>query len=177
VLGRFRFAVNDPTGNVSDEALAINKIDMATHKGLDPKNVVAMIQDFVNTVYYESGAYKPEADFGVVLGGHNTGFDVDFLKRLFLLAGLTVQGRNSDYEKMFSHRLLDTCGIVRYLVLAGVLPLKGAGSDEAFKFFGLTPDNRHSALADAEATGHLLNRLITLQMPIEFAGAVSDATS
>lgn len=163
ILGRFRFAVNDPTGNVSDEALAINKIDMATHKGLDPRNVVAMIQDFVNTVYYESGAYHPEADFGVVLGGHNTGFDVDFFQRLFLLAGLTVRGRDSDWEKMFSHRLLDTCGIVRYLVLAGVLPLKGASSKEAFEYYGIYPENAHSALADAEATAFLLDNLIVEQ--------------
>ncbi len=163
VLGRFRFAVADPTGNVSDEALAINKIDMATHKGLDPKVIMGNIQDFVNTVYYENGAYRPEADFGAVLCGHNIGFDVEFFQRLFLLAGLTVKGRDSDWEQMFSHRTLDTCGIVRYLVLAGVLPLKGASSDEAFRYFGLTPDKRHSALADAEATGLLLNCLINLQ--------------
>ena len=168
VLGRFRYAVDDPAGNVSNEALAINKIDMATHKGLDPKIIVPHIENFIETVYYENGAYKPKADFGVVLCGHNVGFDVDFMQRLYLLSGRTVKGRNSDWEKTFSHRLLDTCGIVRYLVLAGVLPLKGASSDEVFGYFDLTPDKRHTALADAEATGLLLNRLIELQMPIQW---------
>ncbi len=164
ILGKFRHAVYDPDGVVEAEALAINKIDMATHKGLEPKVVLGMIQDFINTVYYENGAYKPEADFGVVNGGHNTQFDVDFLQRLFLLSGLTVKGRDSDYEKMFSHRLLDTCGIVRYLVLAGVLPLKGASSKDAFEYYGIYPENAHSALADAEATAKLLDCLIGEQV-------------
>ncbi len=164
VLGSFRYAVDDPTGTVEPEALAINGIDMATHKGQNPKIVVGGIRDFINTVYYEDGEYKPADDFGVVLGGHNTQFDVSFLKRLFLVSGLTVKGRDSDYEKMFSHRLLDTCGIVRYLVLSGVLPLKGASSKEAFEYYGIYPKNAHSALADAEATTKLLDCLIGEQI-------------
>jgi len=168
ILGKFRYAVSDPDGVVEAEALAINKIDMATHKGLHPKCVVEFIEDFIQQVYYEDGAYKPKADFGVVLCGHNIGFDVDFMQRLYLLSGRTVKGRNSDWEKTFSHRLLDTCGIVRYLVLSGVLPLKGASSKEVFEYYGIYPKNAHSALADAEATGLLLNRLIELQMPIQW---------
>lgn len=168
VLGRFRFAVNDPAGNVSDEALAVNKIDMATHEGLDPQTVVPNIEHFINAVYYEHGAYKPKADFGVVLCGHNIGFDVDFMQRLYLLSGRTVKGRNSDWEKTFSHRLLDTCGIVRYLVLSGVLPLKGASSKEVFEYYGIYPKNAHSALADADATGLLLNCLINEQASIQW---------
>jgi len=164
ILGRFRYAVDDPTGVVEAEALAINGIDMATHKGQNPKIVMGGIRDFISTVYYEDGAYHPQADFGVVLGGHNTGFDVNFLQRLFLLCGLTVKGRGCDYEKMFSHRLLDTCGIVRYLVLSGVLPLKGASSKEAFEYYGVYPKNAHSALADAEATAKLLDCLIAEQI-------------
>ncbi len=79
---------------------------------------------------------------------------------------------------MFSHRLLDTCGIVRYLVLSGVLPLKGAGSDEAFKYYGVTPDKRHSALADAEATAKLLDCLIAEQVSNHHEHKiVTDATS
>ena len=164
VLGKFRYAVDDPDGTVEAEALAINKIDMATHKGLHPKCVVEFIEDFIQQVYYEGGKYRPAADYGVVLGGHNTQFDVDFLQRLYLQAGFTVKGRNSDYEKMFSHRLLDTCGIVRYLVLSGVLPLKGASSKEAFEYYGVYPKNAHSALADAEATAKLLDCLIAEQI-------------
>ncbi len=164
ILGKFRYAVSDPDGVVEAEALAINKIDMATHKGLHPKCVVEFIEDFIQQVYYEDGKYRPAADYGVVLGGHNTQFDVDFLQRLYLQAGFAVKGRNSDYEKMFSHRLLDTCGIVRYLVLSGVLPLKGASSKEAFEYYGVYPENAHSALADAEATANLLDCLIAEQI-------------
>lgn len=167
-LGKFRYTVNDPAGTVEAEALGINGINMATHRGHDPITVVALIQDFIKTVYYEDGAYTPADDFGVVLGGHNTWFDVGFLQRLFLQAGLTVKGRDSDYEKMFSHRLVDTCGTVRYLVLAGVLPLRGASSKEAFEYFGIYPENAHSALADAEATANLLDKLIEIQQPITF---------
>lgn len=163
ILGKFCYNVSDPYGVVEAEALSINKIDMAIHEGLEPKVVLGMIQDFINTVYYENGACKPKADFGVVLGGHNTQFDVDFLQRLFLLSGLTAKGRDSDYEKMFSHRLLDTCGTVRFLILAGVLPLKGASSKEAFEYYGIYPEKAHSALADAEATAKLLDCLIAEQ--------------
>jgi len=179
ILGKFRYAVRDPEGITEPEALAINKIDMKTHKGLPMWHVVKMIEDFINTVYYENGAYKPEADFGVVLGGHNAAtFDVPFLKRLYLGADLTVAGRDSDYEKMYSHRVLDTCGIVRYLVLAGVLPLKGASSKEAFEYYGIYPKNAHSALADAEATAKLLDCLIAEQITNHHEHKiVTDATS
>ena len=178
VLGSFRYAVSDPTGDVSDSALAINGIDMATHKGQNPKIVMGGIRDFIEQVYYENGEYHPADDFGVVLGGHNTQFDVGFLKRLFLLSGLTVKGQGSDYEKMFSHRLLDTCGIVRYLILSGVLPLKGASSREAFEYYGVYPEAAHSALADAEATAKLLDCLICEQITNHHQHKiVTDATS
>lgn len=182
ILGKFRYAVADPTGIVEPEALAVNKIDMETHAGFSPNTCVAMLEDFIKNVYFEDGAYEPADDHGVVLAGHNAAtFDVPFLKRLYRLAGDNVIGRNSRYEKMYSHRVMDTCGIVRYLVLAGVLPLTGASSGEAFKYFGIYPEHAHSALADAEATAKLLDKLIELQLPITFVTnedyIKSDATS
>ena len=186
ILGKFRYAVDDPDGTCEPRALEINGIDLATHNGLPPKLVVALIEDFIREVYigHESGIHLllnprvsgcPKVD-RVILGGHNVGFDVGFLKRLYDLADkprgffgffkrlyrLVVRrdSHDSRYEKIFSHRLIDTCGVVRYLVLAGALPLEGAGSKEAFEYFGIYPEKAHTALADAEATAKLLDNLI-----------------
>ena len=187
ILGKFRYAVDDPDGTCEPRALEINGIDLATHDGLPPKVVVTLIEDFIQRVYLDdvdggfhllltprvSGCPKMER---VVLGGHNVGFDVGFLKRLYDLADkpkgffgfftklyrLVVRrdSHDSRYEKIFSHRLIDTCGVVRYLVLAGALPLEGAGSQEAFEYFGIYPEKAHTALGDAEATAKLLDNLI-----------------
>ena len=179
ILGKFRYAVDDPDGTCEPRALEINGIDLATHRGMSPELVVALIEDFIQVVYRDDA--KPRVNGipsveRVVLGGHNVGFDVGFLKRLYDLADkpkgffgffknlyrLVVprDSHDSRYEKIFSHRLIDTCGVVRYLVLAGALPLEGAGSQEAFEYFGITPEDAHTALGDAEATAKLLDKLI-----------------
>lgn len=176
ILGKFRYAVDDPDGTCEPRALEINGIDLATHGGLPPKLVVTLIEDFIHAVYLNGVDYSSGVIPKTVLGGHNVGFDVGFLKRLYDLADkprgffgffkrlyrLVVprDSHDSRYEKVYSHRLIDTCGVVRYLVLAGALPLEGAGSQEAFEYFGISPEKAHTALGDAEATAKLLDKLI-----------------
>ena len=195
ILGKFRYAVDDPDGTCEPRALEINGIDLATHNGLPPKVVASLIEDFIREVYFDGEDPEYVDSEGrarhrkTVLGGHNVGFDVGFLKRLYNLADkprgffgffkrlyrlfVPRDSRDSRYERVYSHRLIDTCGIVRFLVLGSVLPLEGAGSKEAFEYFGIYPEKAHTALADAEATAKLLDKLLEQLTPITF---VSNAT-
>ncbi|MDQ6987932.1 MAG: hypothetical protein Q9M25_09030, partial [Mariprofundaceae bacterium] len=65
---------------------------------------------------------------------------------------------------VFSHRVLDTAGILRFLALSGKISISGAGSTAAFEYFNIDikSSERHTALADALATGQLLTKLVEL---------------
>lgn len=130
-------------------ALAVNGIDVTrlSREGKNPLVAVSMFHNFVKRHFPEDGQ--------IALAGHNVDFDVRFVKRLFRLAGC-----ESTYTKTFSHRVLDTAGIGRFLVLARRLKLESSSSDALFTFFGIQPEKRHSALGDAWATANLLDCLI-----------------
>lgn len=136
------------------EAIIVNKIDLDTHRlnGITPPEAVKQFMAFLEKNF---GALGERAKIDLV--GHNISFDAGFIRRLFSLA-------NIDFENCFSHRMLDTAGILRFLILAGRLPLKGAGLSEALGHFGISvpQDKRHTALGDAVATAQLLNELLKL---------------
>jgi DNA polymerase III epsilon subunit-like protein len=129
----------------------VNRIDLENVRrmGVSPVAAVAALEAFVRQHFTLAQGQK------VVLAGHNIGFDVPFLKRLYKLAG-------ASYSEIFSHRTIDTASIVRFFILADRLTLSGAGSEEAFRHFGVevAADSRHTALADALATAQLLTRLV-----------------
>jgi len=91
------------------------------------------------------------------VAGHNVQFDIDFIGRLYRLAG-------AEFDELFSHRVLDTAGILAFLILAGRLPPSCSNSSGAFEYFGIEfePKKRHTALADAIATASLLKSLLGL---------------
>ena len=129
MLGEFYVEIAEPEINAHEIALGINKIDIdrLRREGESPSGAVKLFLNFIMK-HFNVGSEK------VILAGHNLAtFDVDFVERLFRLAAIY------DYDKVFSYRVVDTCGIIRFLVLAGVLPLKGAGSEEAFEYFGIKP--------------------------------------
>jgi DNA polymerase III epsilon subunit-like protein len=137
---------------IADEsALKINNIslDHVYKTGELVGTAIDKIQEFVAKNF-------PEGE-PVALVGHNVAFDVAFTKRLYKRIN-----KMELFNKTFSHRLLDTAGIVRFLSLSGKLQLTSASSDAAFKHFGIEPDpnERHTALADAKATGQLLTSLL-----------------
>jgi DNA polymerase-3 subunit epsilon len=149
----FDVAIVEPILSVTPKAMEINRIDLAEHAkhGVPP----AVAVELFNTFLLENFPTEIMSHAKVVLSGHNIGFDVAFLKRLYVLGG-------GNFDEMFSHRLLDTAGIVRFLSLAGLTPLASAGSSEAFSHFGIVvPDcDRHTALGDARATADLLTKLV-----------------
>lgn len=146
-------AIVEPILSVTPRAMEINRINLAEHTKRAVTPAVAVKQ--INTFLLEHFPTEMMSKAKIALAGHNIGFDVSFLKRLYLLGG-------GNYDQIFSHRLLDTAGIVRFLSLAGVTPLADAGSDEAFSYFGIyVPDeDRHTALGDVRATADLLTKLV-----------------
>jgi DNA polymerase-3 subunit epsilon len=147
--------VAEPELTVTARAMEINRIDLVAHArhAAAPAEALAMLTRFVADQFSQAFASGER----VVLAGHNIGFDVGFLKRLFRMTG-------SDFEAVFSHRVLDTASILRFLSLAGLAPEGVAASNEAFRYFEISVPaaDRHTALGDARATAELLTRLVDL---------------
>lgn len=141
---------------VTPGALEINRIDLVEHckRAVSPALAMETLLSFLRSNFVEELA---AGRGGVTLAGHNVHFDIGFLKRLCAQTG-------ASFEKLFSHRALDTAGLLRFLMLAGVLPVSSASSTEAFRHFGIPIDDteRHTALGDARATARLISKLIEL---------------
>lgn len=147
--------VAEPDLTVTARALEINRIDLVSHaqRALAPTEALSAFVAFVQDQFRDELASGEK----VVVAGHNVAFDAGFIKRLFRAAGV-------DFEALFSHRMLDTASILRFLSLAGILPEAAAASTEAFAHLkiAIADDARHTALGDARATAELLTRLVDL---------------
>ncbi len=132
---------------ISPNSLLINNIDLIRHveKSIPALNVIEEIIIFCDTFF--------EKDIPIVIGGHNTNFDIGFLKALF-------QEYNVNYSKYFSHRSIDTASILKFLFYSESLDVDCSSSEVAFEYFGIRVNGRHTALGDAEATTQLFNKLI-----------------
>lgn len=134
----------DPGGLVCGaKAMEVNRIDLDVHLAYSVPRAEAtrLVRDWC----------RPRGR--VVLAGHNVGFDVSFIRRLFAPDVL---------RKLVSHRMVDTMQILAYLGDAGVIPPGIGKLDQAMSHFGLTmPEGkRHTALGDALVTAELYTRLL-----------------
>jgi DNA polymerase-3 subunit epsilon len=141
--------VDDGELKATEAALAINKIDLNSHResAISPNEAIQGILSFIG---WTSNQHDK-----VTLAGHNVGFDIKFTHHLF-------ESQNYNFEDYFSHRSIDTSSILHYLYFSGKLSLKIIGSSEAFEHFGIKVHGRHTALGDAIATAKLFNELIKL---------------
>ena len=141
--------INDGILSVTQEALAINKIDIEKHRqqALPSSMAMAEILLFIGRHFHGDGK--------ITLAGHNVHFDVNFLKSFFY-------SQNINFSTYFSHRIIDTSSILHYLYLAGRLKQRATSSDDAFAHFDIMVDGRHTALGDAMATARLFNKLLRL---------------
>jgi DNA polymerase-3 subunit epsilon len=150
----FEVFINEPDIKAEARALEINGIkwDWLRGHGVPPAEAVGRLDSFVRAHF--SAAQIEEK---IPIAGHNAGFDVAFLKRLYSFTEYR-------YNDLFSHRILDTAGIIRFLILADKIPLRSAGSDAGFEFFKIEvgKGERHTALGDARATAELLSRAVDL---------------
>lgn len=137
---------------VEQAALDINKIDLdwIRENGLRPREALIEYHKFFGKHFHVTG-YASKIN----LGGHNTVFDTSFKKRLYWHT-------KTNYEELFSHRLLDTSGIIQFLILTENILMKKSDLTSALKYFDIDVVDRHTGLGDARATAQLLNELIKL---------------
>ncbi len=149
IKGSTEILINDGVLNVTEKALEINGIDLTEHKkkAVTPNLAIEKFDSFLKEHFRD--------DEKITLGGHNITFDVNFLN-IFLT-------RNSySFQKRFSHRFVDTATILFYLYLTGKIKKRITSSQDAFDYFGIVVEGRHTALGDVIATAKLFNRLISI---------------
>lgn len=147
ILDSMEILINDGALSVTEEALAVNKIDMEKHKRSAVPSAQAMdeIHAFIGKHFTQQCK--------ITLAGHNIHFDVAFLKVFF-------SSNNKDFSEFFSHRVIDTSSILYYLYLTGHIKQRAVSSDDAFALFDIKVEGRHTALGDAVATARLFTKLL-----------------
>ncbi len=156
ILDEFDMMIREPVIKITSEAVRINKIDITKlcDTGTQAHDAVQEFRAF--TLKYFPRTLQGTTK--VFLGGHNLSFDIGFLKRLW-----SFRTSELPYEQIFSHRTLDTCSIVRFLILSGKHPgLVSSGLTDACKYLNINipDDQRHTALGDARATANLLTAMM-----------------
>lgn len=145
----FSFYVKEPQIYTTQKAMEVNKISL--HKveteGLTPKEAVEAIR------YALDHHYGPSRE-PVMLCGHNIGFDIGFMERLYRLAG-------ERFRPDFARKSLDTVAVFQFFMAAGLIPPGKANGDRMFQHLGIpVPEShRHTALGDAWATALSLSRM------------------
>lgn len=134
--------------SITRTAQKINKLTESDF--FDAINQKELIQKFeeIKEIYFPDYAAIP-------LAGHNTQFDVQFIKKMF-------KDNRRSFDNIFLHRIVDTYSILKFLHDAGIITDKIGSSAQAFKFFGIIVDGRHTALGDAKATMQLYEKMIRL---------------
>ena len=151
----FEVFIQEPIINIEATAYDIHGISRSwlEKNGVVPGEAVSRFEEFVLANFPECPKVR------VTLAGHNIGFDVAFLKRLYSLAS-----KEDSFEELFQHRVVDTSSILSFLIDSGRLPLASPSSDLAFEYFGIRfgVGERHSALGDAAATSTLYDRMLAI---------------
>lgn len=134
---------------VTSTAQNLNKFNLEEHEQLAvfPKKAIELILNFCRQHFDEN--------LLIPLAGHNTQFDVNFLK-------VFLKKNRRSFDQIFSHRVIDTYTLLRSLYYSGKIANDISSSAQAFKYFDIKVDGRHSAKGDAIATVQLFNRLIEL---------------
>ncbi len=134
--------------SVTKKAAQLNHFDEVSQhdSALDPECIVDKLIAIKEQFF---GEYP-----SIPLAGHNVAFDIQFIKSMFSSCGRS-------FEKLFSHRSVDTYSIIKYLSDCGFLPDEINSSAKAFKYFNIHVKGRHTALGDARATMQLYANLIS----------------
>ena len=143
------YFLKSDTYHVTKTAQQINHFAIESHglNALDAAEVISHVCELKKVFFF---------DYPVIpLAGHNTQFDVQFIKKMF-------EDCNRSYEKVFSHRIVDTYSILKFLSDCGVVCGDVSSSAKAFRMFDIQVNGRHTALGDARATMQLYECLLRL---------------
>jgi len=133
---------------ITKTAQRINKLsDSDFTDAIAPHTLIEKFE-IIKELYFSDYAAIP-------LAGHNTQFDVQFIKKMF-------KDNRRSFDKIFLHRIVDTYSILKFLQDGGIITEAINSSAQAFKFFGITVEGRHTALGDAEATMKLYEEMLQL---------------
>jgi len=146
----FHQIIFDPTGDLDEDALRVNGFtrEKILEYGVGPVEALLRFEMFLGRNF---GDGKP------ILCGHNIGYDVQYLARLYRIAGVPNR-----IDEVFNYRTLDTASIARFLILAGLVPLQEPTSISLFEHFGCKPIKAHDAFSDAVATHNLLTAMLNV---------------
>lgn len=151
IVGSREWAVQVEDRIVHEQALKINKIDLMEHA------VRARPRDEVgHEMLAWLDAVRPDTKYKLRMGGHNTAFDVGFIRELV---------HADDWRGLVRPSCVDTAGLLTFLRHAGVLP---PGSDislrNGLKAAGIEVDPKlvHTAMGDALNTAKLYGRLLEM---------------
>ena len=137
-------------GGVADaEALQVNKISVAAHNENALSPGIA-----VNRIHAWLDIFAGEDLKDWTIAGHNVGFDLAFMARLYRIAQVPL-------PRIFRpYKVVDTSTLMWALRTKGLLPEGLKSADAAFAYFGIEVSGRHTALGDAQATYTLLTELL-----------------
>lgn len=137
---------------VSDRALKINKIDLATHDqlGFTVAEVVEVLQAFLYEARVVMGVQR------LIPAGHNISFDMRFLQAQIL--------PEERWNSFFKNPPLCTCATARFFNAANRLTV-GCGLEKLCTHFGIDIGEAHHAENDNLAAIELARRFIGLLPP------------
>lgn len=147
IVDKKEFFVKNENYIVTKHAQKMNGFDITSHelRAIPQKELINLLLDFCKSYFPENTA--------IPLIGHNIQFDVNFLKKLF-------EDNGRSFNQYFSHRFIDTYSVFKTFVLAGIIERNLNSSADAFSYFGIKVDGRHSALGDCIATVELYEQLL-----------------
>lgn len=145
--------INEGEIFATEHALSVNGLtfEQIEKEGLSPKDAITKIDQYLNNEALDV------TDTKFMLGGHNIGFDVSFMRRLAQQADCPEW-----FDNNFSHKTIDTVSIARFLTMVGKLPVNNGSSQALFEHFHIEPAQYHNALEDARSTKLLLQKMIEL---------------
>lgn len=147
IIDSTEFFIKSKRYVVTEKAKEINGFNRDAHnmKAKDQKSTINEMIEFL---------YKHfDKNVAIPIIGHNVQFDVSFLKVFF-----EKNGRS--FNQYFSHRIIDTYSVFKTLEISHKIDGSIDSSADAFKYFQIKVENRHSALGDCEATVKLYECLL-----------------
>ena len=151
ILAKTEILVRHSPYQLEAGAMEVNGILIPNHhqRAYKPKQVIEMIEEFLYPFFKGKQAK---------LAGHNVPFDIAYLRAMF-----TGEGQLDLFNKLFSHRAIDTIPIAQFLKDCGLVKLGQCGLSDLIKYFKIElTGGRHTAMADCLATVELYKKMVQL---------------